>query len=193
MIKSVKIISFIIILFSLGIMFYLSFLNSYDINVQNEIIDHVFNMDVSDVISDDSSINDSVNSKNIVYDDYLGYIYIPRFNIKRLIKSGTDDSVLNANYVGMHRLSGSLDGNDLIILAGHNISNVFSKLHLINIGDIVYINSRLFSRKFVVYDFKIVNEYDGNYLYDNRLNELLLITCTRNSGERFIVFLKEEL
>lgn len=174
-------------------MFYLSFLNSYDINVQNEIIDHVFNMDVSDVISDDSSINDSVNSKNIVYDDYLGYIYIPRFNIKRLIKSGTDDSVLNANYVGMHRLSGSLDGNDLIILAGHNISNVFSKLHLINIGDIVYINSRLFSRKFVVYDFKIVNEYDGNYLYDNRLNELLLITCTRNSGERFIVFLKEEL
>lgn len=192
MIKSVKVISFILILFSLGIMFYLNISSSYDISVQNEIIDNVFNMDVGDDgTSSDSSI--TYSSSNIVYEDYLGYIYIPRFNIKRLIKSGTDDSVLNGNYVGMHRLSGSLDSDDLIILAGHNISNVFSKLHSINIGDVVYINSRILSRKFVVYDKKVVNEYDGNYLYNNRFNELLLITCTKNSGERLIVFLKEEL
>lgn len=178
-------------------MFYLSFSSSYDINVQNEIIDDIFNMDINDeVVYGSDSFNSSStlsNSNDIVYGDYLGYIYIPRFNIKRLIKDGTDDSILNGNYVGIHRLSGGLDGNDLIILAGHNISNVFSKLHIINIGDFVYINTINLNRKFIVYDKKIVSEYDINYLDDNRYNELLLITCTKNSGERLLVFLREEL
>lgn len=173
---------------------YLNFSISYDVSVQNEIIDNIFNMDISDDFNiDNDRLNiDSFNTANIFYDDYLGYVYIPKFNVKRLIKSGTSDNVLNGNYVGMHRLSGSLDGDDLIILAGHNISNVFGKLHSINVDDLIYVNTREFSRKFIVYDEKVVSEYDISFLEDNRKGELLLITCTKNKGERLIVFLKEE-
>lgn len=126
-------------------------------------------------------------------DDYLGYIYIPNFDLKKIIKKGTSSSILDGGYVGMYDASSDLLSNDMIVLAGHNVSNVFSKLHFINIGDCVYINSHSTSRKFVVYDKKIVNEHDVSYLNSNKLNELLLITCTKRKGERLLVFLKEEI
>lgn len=175
MIKGLKGFSLVLIYTGVCILLYVYFSNLNDKNFQKEII-YQFN-DVS---------------HNIV-NDYLGYLYIPKYNIERVIKYGTDSDVLDSGFVGMHRLSGSLDGSDLIILAGHNISNVFSRLHDIDIGDFVYINSYELSRKFVVYDKKIVNEYDFSYLTNNRSNELLLITCTFSKGERLLVFLKEDL
>lgn len=175
MIKGLKIISLILIYTGICTFLYIYFNNERDKIIQVGIIENTFNSD-----------------SNIVFDN-AGYLYIPRFEIKRIIKKGTGNDVLDSGFVGMHRLSGSLESNDLIILAGHNISNVFSKLHVIDIGDVVSINSYMLSRKFVVYDKKIVNEYDFSYLVNNRSNELLLITCTINKGERLLVFLKEDL
>ena len=187
MIKKIKIISLVIIIVSLFIIFYIELTQKYDVVVQNRIIDDVFNYDVSD---------NHLESHYVLYSrddiDYLGYIYIPRFNIKRLIKYGTDNSILNDGYVGIHSLSGELEDNDLIILAGHNVSNVFHKLHSISIGDVVYIHTFNVQKKYVVYDYKIVDESDSSY-FGKRNNELILITCTKHSGERLIVFLKEEL
>ena len=165
--KSVKRISFFIIIISV---FYICFLKVdqyHDIVVQDKIIDSPF-----------------------VLDSYDGYISIPRFGIRRLIKSGTDSDVLDSLYVGIYESSGSLDGSDLIILAGHNIDSVFSRLHDICVGDIVFINSGS-DRKFVVYDKKVVNEYDFSF-FNNRYNELLLITCDKK-GYRLLVFLREDL
>lgn len=157
-------------------LFYIYFREEKVVDAQKRIVSDVF---------DNSSPN--------YIDDYLGYLYVPKYDFKRVIKSGTDSSVLDSGFIGMHRLSGDLSSDDLIILAGHNIKSVFSFLHSINIGDYMYINSYNFSRKFNVYDKKVVNEYDFNYLINNRNNELLLITCTRNKGERLLIFLKEDL
>ena len=165
--KSIKRISFFIIIISVFHILFLKVDQYHDIVVQNEIIDSPF-----------------------VLDFYDGYISIPRFGIRRLIKSGTDSEVLDSLYVGIYESSGSLAGSDLIILAGHNIPNVFSKLHDISIGDVVFINNG-FDRKFVVYDKKIVDEYDFSY-FNNRNNELMLITCDKK-GYRLLVFLREEL
>ena len=79
----------------------------------------------------------------------------------------------------------------VIILAEHNISNVFSRLHDISIGDSVILGGSVY-RRFVVYDKKIVSENDFSYFYD-RPNELMLITCTDYDGYRLFVFLKEDL
>lgn len=183
MIKKVRIISLILILVSLGIIIYFESIKKYDVYVQNKIIDDVFSIDI-DERSDDSYLS---------FDDYLGYISIPKFNIKRLIKNTTDSDILNDGYVGVHELSGDLESDDLIILAGHNVSNVFHKLHSISIGDVIYIQTFNVSREFVVYDTSIVNEHDFSSLVSNRKNELLLITCTKHNGERLLVFLKEVL
>ena len=175
MIKELKVVSLVLIYTGICTFLYIYFNNENDKIIQEGFIINSFNSD-----------------SNIVFDN-IGYLYIPKFNIKRVIKEGTDSSILDAGFVGMHKLSRCLSCDDLIILAGHNISNVFSKLHIIDIGDVVYINSYSLSRKFIVYDKKIVNEHDFSYLVNNRSNELLLITCTRNKGERLLVFLKEDL
>lgn len=191
MVRKIKIISVLLIVFSLIFILIFSYNNVKDVYVQNKIIDNMF---IYDSESIKNEISDS-NVYNINYEvsDYLGYIYIPRFNIRRLIKNGTDSSILDSNYVGVHELSSSILDDDLIILAGHNVFNVFSKLHDININDLVILGSSGVSRKFLVYNKVVVNEYDFSYLNSNRKNELLLITCTNKSGERLLVMLKEVL
>lgn len=195
MAKKVRIISIFLILICFGIIVFFEVSKKHNIIVQNRIIDDIFGIDVvSDSLTNTTYISDgnNFNYNNSSVSDYLGYIYIPRFNIRRLIKNGTDSVILNQGFVGQHRLSGELGGDDLIILAGHNVSNVFSKLHSISVGDVVYIYTFNVRKEFVVYDSKIVSEYDYSYL-NNRKNELLLITCTRKNGERLLVFLKEVL
>lgn len=191
MVRKIKIISVLLIVFSLIFILIFSYNNVKDVYVQNKIIDNMF---IYDSESIKNEVSDS-NVYNINYEvsDYLGYIYIPRFNIRRLIKNGTDSSILDSNYVGVHELSSSILDDDLIILAGHNVFNVFSRLHDININDLVILGSSGVSRKFLVYNKVVVNEYDFSYLNSNRKNELLLITCTNKSGERLLVMLKELL
>lgn len=166
--KIVKRISFVLIIISCIIILFIRGYEQYDIVVQNRIIDDTF----------------SIRS-------FDGYIYIPKFNIKRIIKNGTSSDILDSNYVGMHELSGELYDSDLIILAGHNIDNVFSKLHDILIDDVVFIRGENIDRKFIVYDKRVVSEYDFSF-FNNRSNELILITCDKK-GFRLLVFLREAL
>ena len=179
MIKRLKIVSLLLIYSGICSLLYMHFNDIKDRYVQEEVISNVFSEEVID--------NVVINNDN----DYLGYIYIPKFNIKRLIKYGTEKNILDEEYVGMHKLSGDLLGDDLIILAGHNTVNVFKNLHKSNIGDYVFINREI-SRKYVIYNKLIVSENDFYYLLNNRKNELLLITCTNTKGYRLLVFLKEE-
>ena len=185
MIKRLKIVSLLFIFCCCCILIDLFYNERNSVLEQNSIIHDEFE-------SYDADNNDSL--KGISYlSDYAGYIYIPRFDLKRLIVYGTDSDVLDKGYVGVYDLSACLECNDMIILAGHNISSVFHSLHYININDFVFINTRTINRKFYVYDKIVVDDSDIDYLYDNRVNELLLITCTDNVHERLLVFLKEVL
>ena len=167
--KNVRIVSiFIIILFSCFKIYFVGHAFN-DVIVQNKIIDSI----------------------NYVDSDYLGYIEIPRFGIRRLIKEGTSSMVLDDLYVGIFDLSGDITSDDLIILAGHNVSNVFSCLHNVLSGDYVYISYNGGFKKYFVYDKRIVDEYDFSY-FNSRKNELLLITCDKK-GYRLLVFLREDL
>lgn len=169
--RSIKLISIIVVVFCIGFRIILLSYQFYSVVVQNDIIDSSF--------------------RNGDFFDYLGYIEIPKFNIRRLIKDGTDNDVLDSLFVGLFELSHSIDSSDLIILAGHNVSNVFSCLHDLISDDYIYIGYKGGVKKFIVYDKKVVSEYDDSYFY-NRKNELLLITCDKK-GYRLLVFLKEDL
>ncbi len=173
MIKKIKFVSLLIIIFSCLYLIFFNLYSRYDVIIQNRIIDNAFSVG------------------ELPY-DYLGYIDIPKFGIRRLIVHGTDKDVLDSLCVGMHDSSGDLFDSNLIILAGHNISNVFSKLHYIELGDDVFLRGKDIFRRFVVYDKKIVDEYDNSYFY-NRSNELVLITCMDYDGYRLLVFLREVL
>ena len=96
--KSIRIISFFIVICCIGYRLIMFGYQYHSIVVQNEIIDNSF--------------------KSGDFYDYLGYIEIPKFNIRRLIKYGTDSSVLDSLYVGMFYLSHDIDSDPQLFLQG---------------------------------------------------------------------------
>ena len=78
---------------------------------------------------------------------YKGYIYIPKFDYKNVIKK--DPSALDENLVLMTNFSDELDGSN-IVLAGHNNRYVFNKLYYLNIGDEILISNESKDYKYVV-------------------------------------------
>lgn len=125
-------------------------------------------------------------NQNRILDSHkeVDYIYIPKFNIKRVIINNTDSKTLDNYYVGKMNIK----VNNLTILAGHNINQVFHKIHYLNIGDIAYINNIKY--KVISYKEIKVNDYSIlNTKYD--CPTIILMTCTNNKNKRYIVTLKD--
>lgn len=115
--------------------------------------------------------------------EYISYIEIPKYNIKRLIKDNVSDNTLDKYYVGIM----NVENDNLLVLAGHNVNIVFHKIHYLKSGDLVYIY--LDKRKvYKVVETKEISVNDYTYLYKKYDKKtLMLITCTRDKNKRFIV------
>jgi LPXTG-site transpeptidase (sortase) family protein len=113
---------------------------------------------------------------------YEGYIYIPKFNYKNVIKKG--DKAINENLVSMHNLSDPI-GSDNIILSGHNNKYVFHKLYKLDIGDEIIIGDFKKDYRYTVDNIKVVN-IDDSYVFNKE--GLKLITCTNDNQKRLVVF-----
>lgn len=133
---------------------------------------------------DEIIISKNSNIKSI----YEGYIYIPKFNYKNLIKKG--DEALDENYVSMHKYSSSINGSGNIILSGHNNKYVFHKLYKLDIGDEIIISDFNISREYTVEKIKYVNIKDTS-VFENK-DRLTLITCTDDTQKRLVVICIEK-
>lgn len=124
---------------------------------------------------------------NQIDNDIIGYLEIERLNIKKLIKNGVGNDILDQNIIGMLE-SGIIgaDNND-IVLAGHNIQEVFQHLHQIKIDDIVKITTNDSCYRYKVRKILTVNDTDVQYLLNKHQNHLTLITCTNISNKRLLV------
>ncbi len=118
---------------------------------------------------------------------YRGFIYIPRFDYKNVIKK--DSSALDENYVEMTNFSDEI-GESSIVLAGHNNRYVFNKIYYLEKGDEIIISDRTKDFRYVVYNMKYIPVDDYDAL--NNKDSLTLITCTNNNQERYIVIAKRE-
>lgn len=137
----------------------------------------------------DKKVDDVILSKSSnITSIYEGYIYIPKFNYKNLIKKG--DKALDENYVSMYKLSGELTSNENIILSGHNNKYVFHKLYSLEIGDSIIISDFNIERLFIVKEIKKVNVDDGS-IFNNK-DVLTLITCTNDTQKRLVVICTEK-
>lgn len=117
---------------------------------------------------------------------YKGYLYIPKFKYKNIIKK--DNSALDDNYIEMTNFSDDINGNN-IVLAGHNNKYVFNKIYYLRKGDELIIDSYNNKYKYIVDEYKYINVDDYNSLIKN--NSLILITCTNDNQERYIVIAKK--
>ena len=120
--------------------------------------------------------------------DYAGYIYIPKIQLKKLIKYGTNREILDENYVGI--LSGKTLENKNIVLAGHNIQTVFKKLKKLNIGDEIILNTIKKVNYYKVYKIVKINPNEFKYFYDANEEILTLVTCADNNTRRLLIICK---
>lgn len=132
--------------------------------------------------------NKIIESKSFA-DKYLGYIEIPKYKIKRVIKKGTNDEIIDAGYVGL------LDGTSIdygnTVLAGHNVPNIFEKLHELELNDLIIVTTKKKKYKYFVKNKVKIKTDNFNYFKDTENKTLTLITCTLKRGERLIVIAKE--
>ena len=118
---------------------------------------------------------------------YSGFIYIPKFDYKNLIKEGEDS--LDENLVELTNFSEKI-GDNKIILAGHNNKYVFNKIYNLDIDDQIVISDFIVDYNYKVIGRKIIKVDDFSYFDEDGL---YLITCTNNNQQRFIIKAKREL
>lgn len=191
-----RIIGLILILFSTLFSFYIFYLKYSDKKETEKIIEEVFeNSDPTVIVESEivgqETIEEEIPKKNdiILTNDYLGYIEISNYNIKRLITSGTEKKLLDKGLVGTLSVSANLDddfGN--VILAGHSTSNVFNNLHHIKIGNQIKIVSHKSTYYYYITEKITINDNDMSYFKQvNDKKILTLITCKNNNKQRLLV------
>lgn len=143
-----------------------------------------------DKIDNQNKIDNIIENK--LTSKYDGYIYMPTFNKRLLIKKGEYNKVLNDNLVLMisnKEVINKKYGN--IILAGHNNKYVFNSIYNLSINDEIIISDFHNEYRFTVYKKEYINIKDKSVLdnvYDKKI--LTLITCTNNDQTRYIVHSK---
>ena len=132
-------------------------------------------------IVDNMFINDSTYNK--INNDYLGYIEY--LDIKVEIILGINQKNLDNHHVCLDYESTSLDNNVNKILAGHNIDDVFKKLHNLKVNDKIKIVTSNNKYVYNIDEIKIVDENDLDAL--KKESNLTLITCMINPHKRLII------
>lgn len=129
---------------------------------------------------------ENVIKNNNIDSEYSGFIYIPKFDYKNLIKEGEDS--LDQNLVELTNFSDKI-GENKIILAGHNNKYVFNKIYNLDIDDQIIISDFSIDYNYKVIEKRIIKVDDFSYFKEEGL---YLITCTDNNQERFIIKAKRE-
>lgn len=146
----------------------------------------IFFIPVTKEVNIKNKVERVINNNNI-NSIYSGFIFIPKFNYKNLIKRGNES--LNENLVELTNFSNDI-GDDKLILAGHNNKYVFNKIYKLDIDDQIIISDFVVDYSYKVIDKHIIKVDDFSYFNEDGL---YLITCTNNNQERFIIKAKREL
>ncbi|MCM1370970.1 MAG: sortase, partial [Clostridium sp.] len=117
--------------------------------------------------------------------DILGYIEIPKISLKKTIKVGNVEKILNQKYVAI--IEGKTSQSKNLVLAGHNIESVFKNIRSLEINDniLIYIENEM--RYYKVGNIKTIEVDDTQYLRETKEQTLTLITCTDNNTKRLLV------
>ncbi len=192
--KIINVIGLLLILGSALFSFYFIYNKYHDKQETEKIIEELF-IDEEVIptpeveITETPQVETPKNNEIHLTNNYLGYIELSNYGIKRLITTGTDKKTLDKNLVGMLSSSANLDdevGN--VILAGHSTSNVFQKLHYMKIGDQIKIVTHKNTYFYRIIEKHTINDTDMSYFHKVEDKKILtLITCKNNGNQRLIV------
>lgn len=175
--------------------FYFVYEKYKDKQVTEQIIDEIFNNEIDsnneEQQVEETPIEETLKKQAdiVLTNNYLGYIELSNYGIKRLITTGTDKATLDKGLVGTLKTSANLDdevGN--VILAGHSTSNVFQNLHYTKIGDQIKIVTHQKTYLYVITERHTISDNDMSYFKKVTNKKILtLVTCKSNNKQRLIV------
>ncbi len=125
-------------------------------------------------------------NRNAFYSN-IPYLEIPDYDIKRIIKREATKKFLDDGYVVIWNTEKNLQKIGNLLLAGHNIQNVFKDLKKIKKGTNVYLYDKNDVYIYKVVSKKIIRVTEDAYLEDTPYRQLSLITCTKDNQERLFV------
>lgn len=137
------------------------------------------------------STNNDIKISNVIDNDYLGYIDIPKINLKKnLFKINSKKNNIEYNVEVLKESIFPDKDNSIIFLAAHSGDGnnaYFNDLKLLNNGDIVII-----SYNNIVYKYTIIEKKEvikNGYITGNRKsnNEIVLTTCSDSKGKQLII------
>lgn len=129
-----------------------------------------------------NNIFKNADGLNKIEKEYIGYIEFLEKKIE--IVNGINKNNLDKHHACIFDEE-SLYNNDTIIIAGHNITDVFNELHNIKIGDYIKIKTKDKNLVYKVKSIEIVDRKDISILNDDV--DLILITCMNNFRKRLII------
>lgn len=124
--------------------------------------------------------------RNALYSN-VPYLEIPDYHIKRIIQPDASMKNLNDGYVVIWNQEKDFHKIGNIILAGHNIQNVFKDLPKVKRGTKVYLYDKSDLYIFEIVSKKIIHVTEDAYLEDLPYKQLSLITCTRDNQQRLLL------
>lgn len=118
------------------------------------------------------------------------YLKIPSLGIEKIIKEEMGKDILDHYYIGIWNQEKDIRKIGHLILAGHNVKNVFGNLYKINIGDLIYIYDRSEEYIYEVTEKKEIGVTETEYLKGTKKRSVSLITCTKDDQVRLYVHAK---
>lgn len=123
----------------------------------------------------------------------LGTIEIPSIDLYKPIVLGMTKENLDQGNITLYEQNSTLDnehGN--LVLAGHARKGIFKDLNLLEIGDEIRIVTSTTYTYYVAE--KMIHSINVPYYIDTSISyrQLILITCTDNPNNRFILIAKEK-
>lgn len=113
---------------------------------------------------------------------HLGTLKIPTIGLTVKVYEGTDNSTL-AKGAGHFEDTSIWDGN--VAFAGHNrgVNNHFGKIHTLELGDEIFLTTKLGTRTYEVVSVAKVSETDRSGLAATTENMITLYTCVMDQRE----------
>ena len=211
----IVIIAIIGILIFLGVDYYRKYyidrdaeeaINQFEQQIKNEIEEsnEVSNSSGSGGIADPygnmvNETSEDVGGENTISKKYkgydmLGYIEIPKTDIKYPVIDEVNPRALETSVARLHGPGLNEIGNTTIV--GHNFRNglFFSDNDKLEVGDKIYITDLSGTKRtYEIYDKFITYPEDANFMAveTNGVREISLSTCTDDSKERIIIKARE--
>lgn len=197
--KNAKVTLGILLLFFGILCLTFTYFKSIKLNLFNQKnLEYFEEIDISEDVDEVDEVNEikEETTTPIINYNYIGYLEIPKINLKRgfvSLNSKYNSISYNVMFIKGSSMPDVKNGN-LILAAHRGNSSVsfFDKLYKLDIGDTASVT---YNDK--VYTYKLVNTYleekDGTIaIYrDETKNTLTLITCTRNDKKTQTVFIFE--